>query len=366
MNAELKGTQREGAPNTWSSRRNNNMGNPKSRNPNLVFRSSQSAFNPLGEPQSPELYNRSSLALDVQGTASLNWGPVAPINSRPIVAGNAGEALIWKGVNPLEFKSDPTSQAISFMLHAVAIIMVLWLGLSHRAVLRVDNTTVTPLNITLYDPPPLPLMQVAKVQGGGGGGGEHRLIDPTNGHLPKIAKIQTLPPQIARLEHPVLPVEPTMQVKIPDNTNVPNFGVPQSQQVVLSSQSSGSGSGFDRGAGGGIGIGHGLGAGPGSGGGYGGGVMSVGGGVSAPVVIHSVDPGFTESARSANFQGTVSIQLIVDSQGNPQNVHVLRHLGMGLDDKVIEAVKQYRFRPAMYQGHPVAVQMIIDVDFHLH
>jgi TonB family protein len=233
-------------------------------------------------------------------------------------------------------------------------------------VLRVDNTTVTPLNFTLYDPPPPPVMQIAKVQGGGGGGGEHRLIEPTRGHLPKIARVQILPPQIARLEQPKLAVEPTMQIKIPDNSSVPNLGVPQSQQVVLASQGSGSGSGFDRGAGGGIGIGHGLGAGAGSGGGYGGGVMSVGGGVSAPVVTHSVMPEFTENARSANLQGTVSVQLIVDPQGNPQNVHVVRHLGMGLDDKAVEAVRQYKFRPAMYQGHPVAVQMIIDVDFHLH
>jgi TonB family protein len=94
--------------------------------------------------------------------------------------------------------------------------------------------------------------------------------------------------------------------------------------------------------------------------------MSVGGGVSAPVVVHSVDPEFTAEARTANFQGSVSIQLIVDSQGNPQNVRVVRHLGMGLDEKAIEAVRQYRFKPAMYEGHPVAVQLLIDVDFHLH
>jgi TonB family protein len=94
--------------------------------------------------------------------------------------------------------------------------------------------------------------------------------------------------------------------------------------------------------------------------------MSVGGGVSAPVVIHSVQAEFTPEARAADFQGNVSIQLIIDSQGNPQNVHVVRHLGMGLDEKAVEAVKQYRFKPAMYQGHPVAVQMVIEVDFHLH
>jgi len=94
--------------------------------------------------------------------------------------------------------------------------------------------------------------------------------------------------------------------------------------------------------------------------------MSVGGGVAAPEVIHSVEPEFTEDARRANFQGSVSIKLIVDSQGSPQDVRLVRHLGMGLDEKAIEAVKQYRFKPAMYQGHPVAVQIVIDVDFHLH
>jgi TonB family protein len=139
-----------------------------------------------------------------------------------------------------------------------------------------------------------------------------------------------------------------------------------SPQIKLASQGSGSGSGFGQGAGGGIGMGRGIGAGPGSGGGYGGGVMSVGGGVSAPQIIHSVDPQFTDEARQADYQGTVSIQLIIDSQGNPQNVHVVRHLGMGLDEKAMEAVRQYKFRPAMYQGHAVAVQMIVNVDFHLH
>jgi protein TonB len=94
--------------------------------------------------------------------------------------------------------------------------------------------------------------------------------------------------------------------------------------------------------------------------------MSVGGGVSAPVVVRSVEPEFTQEARVANFQGSVTIQLIVDAQGNPQNVHVVRHLGMGLDEKAIEAVRQYRFKPAMYEGRPVAVQLVIEVEFHLH
>jgi len=149
-------------------------------------------------------------------------------------------------------------------------------------------------------------------------------------------------------------------------SNLPNIGMPDSPQIALASQGPGAHSGFGAGMGGGIGVGHGSGNGMGSGGGYGGGVMSVGGGVSAPEVIHSVDPQFTDEARGANLQGTVAIQLIVDSQGNPQATQVVRHLGMGLDQKAIEAVRQYRFRPAMYQGHPVAVQMVIEVSFRLH
>ena len=94
--------------------------------------------------------------------------------------------------------------------------------------------------------------------------------------------------------------------------------------------------------------------------------MSVGGGVSAPQLIRSVDPEFTDEARRAKFQGSVSIQLIVDRLGNPQDIQVVRRLGMGLDEKAIEAVRQYKFRPAMFQGRPVAVQMVINVNFHLY
>jgi TonB family protein len=209
-------------------------------------------------------------------------------------------------------------------------------------------------------------LPVAKLAGGGGGGGAHEIVEPIKGHEPTIAKIQFAPPQIARISQPKLAVEPTMLVKMPESNNLPNFGVAQSQQVAMASQGSGSGSGFGQGLGGGIGTGHGNGVGPGSGGGYGGGLMSVGGGVAAPVVIHSVEPEFTEDARKANFQGSVSIKLIVDTQGNPQDVQLLRHLGMGLDERAIEAVRQYRFKPAMYQGHPVSVQIVVDMDFRLH
>jgi len=210
-------------------------------------------------------------------------------------------------------------------------------------------------------------MPTADNAGGGGGGGAHQLIEPTRGRPPKVAaKTPVIAPQILRIDHPRLAAEPTELVKLPDSSKLPELGMPQSSQVTVASQGSGSGSGFGHGVGGGIGGGLGIGAGPGSGGGSGGGLMSVGGGVSAPQVLLSVQPEFTEEARQANYQGDVSIQLIVDSQGNPQNIRVTRRLGKGLDEKAMEAVRQYKFRPAMFQGRPVAVQIVIEVGFHLH
>lgn len=276
-------------------------------------------------------------------------------------------SLSFQGLDTLTAQKDKTSNLVSFVVHVFIITALLWLGLKGPTAIVQPATTLTHLDFTLYAPPPPPkVMPVAKAMGGGGGGGAHEIIEPTKGQPPRMAKVQLLPPQLAKIERPKLAVEPTMQVEIPTAASPAHLGMSDSPQIVLASQGMGSGSGFGHGLGGGIGMGKGTGAGPGSGGGYGGGLMSVGGGVSAPQVIHSVQPEFTEQARQANYEGTVSIQLIVDSQGNPQDVRVVRHLGNGLDEKAIEAVKQYRFRPAMYQGHPVSVQMVIEVDFHLN
>jgi TonB family protein len=262
-------------------------------------------------------------------------------------------------------KRDPTSNAISFAFHVVVITLALLLAAkAHTIVTQQQATVETPLEFNVTTPPIT--LPVAKAMGGGGGGGAHEVVEASKGHLPMVAMIQLMPSQILRIDHPKLGVEPTETVNIPDNNKLPNMGMAQSQQVALASQGRGSGSGFGQGMGGGIGAGHGNGVGPGSGGGYGGGLMSVGGGVSAPVVIHSVQPEFTDDARRANYQGSVSIKLIVDSQGNPQDVRLASHLGMGLEEKAIEAVRQYKFKPAMYQGHAVSVQIVIDVDFHLH
>ncbi len=78
------------------------------------------------------------------------------------------------------------------------------------------------------------------------------------------------------------------------------------------------------------------------------------------------DPQYSEKARQAKYQGVCVISLIVDEQGNPMRVQVVRHLGMGLDKKAVEAVKAYRFKPAMRFGKPVAVEVNIEVNFRLY
>jgi len=208
--------------------------------------------------------------------------------------------------------------------------------------------------------------------GGGGGGGDHSIVDPIKGKLPKIEKNPIVPPQVQTIEHPLLPMQAAIDVQktitLPDNPMLPNIGVTHSANVTLASNGSGSGGGMGSGSGGGLGSGRGNGYGPGSGGGAGGGLYRVGtGGVSAPQVLHSVDPEFSDEARRAKYQGLCLISLIVDAQGNPQNPRVIRTLGMGLDEKALEAVRQYKFRPAMKDGRtPVPVQITIEVNFRLY
>ncbi len=283
--------------------------------------------------------------------------------------GGSSRTLFQDGVNSGSSKYDRVARIVAIVLHAEVLALLFLLDIPFRPAIIPPQQSVTHLDFTLYAPPPPPpvTMPVAKVRGGGGGGGLHHRMLPVVGHLPTVvAKMPVMQPQILKLDHPKLAEAPSEVVKMTANSKLPNFGMPDSPQVALDSQGSGGGAGFGAGLGGGIGEGHGIGAGPGSGGGFGGGLMSVGGGVSAPVVIHSVEPEFTSEARAANFQGDVAMRLIVDARGMPQNVRVTQHLGMGLEQKAIEAVEQYRFRPAMYQGHPVAVQIVIDVAFHLH
>jgi len=95
------------------------------------------------------------------------------------------------------------------------------------------------------------------------------------------------------------------------------------------------------------------------------GVYRIAEGVSAPVPTYRVDPEYSEEARVAKWQGAVLLQVVIDPNGVPQNIQVVRPLGLGLDQKAIEAVQKWRFKPGVKDGQPVPVAANIEVNFRL-
>jgi periplasmic protein TonB len=257
----------------------------------------------------------------------------------------------------------------STIVHVVAIALIIGLTvLGRKVVQQVQKHEQVTLIAPDLNEIPLP---PAKTQvGGGGGGGDRDILKTPKGKLPKLAMEQITPPaMVVRNDHPKLTAEPTVvvppQIKIA--SNMPNIGDPLSHLPSgPPSNGTGSGGGIGSGTGGGVGSGEGPGVGPGRGGGIGGGVFRVGGGVSAPRAIATPDPEYSEEARKAKYQGTCVLWLIVGPDGRPRDVKVTRSLGLGLDEKAIEAVKQWKFEPAMKDGKPVAVQINVEVSFRLY
>ena len=91
----------------------------------------------------------------------------------------------------------------------------------------------------------------------------------------------------------------------------------------------------------------------------------VAGSVKPPKLIHSVDPEYSKEARKAKFSGTVEVRLVVDEDGNPTHVQVVKGVGMGLDEEAVKAVSQYKFQPATKDGKPVKVEVHVDVNFQI-
>lgn len=95
-------------------------------------------------------------------------------------------------------------------------------------------------------------------------------------------------------------------------------------------------------------------------------LVRIGYGVSPPKVLNQHEPSFSEPARKSKFQGTVTLGLIVDPSGNASNVHVLTPLGCGLDEEAVRTVETWKFKPAEKDGNPVAVEIAVEVAFHLY
>lgn len=86
-------------------------------------------------------------------------------------------------------------------------------------------------------------------------------------------------------------------------------------------------------------------------------------GISRPILLNSVDPEYTEAAQQANLQGTVVLLVQIDPTGRPSRVDLLQSLGFGLDEKAIEALKLWRFRPGIKDGKPIMVETTVRSTF---
>lgn len=206
--------------------------------------------------------------------------------------------------------------------------------------------------------------------GGGGGGGERNPVPAAKGRLPRFSMTQLSPPSLVRNKNPKLAVEPTVivppEIRVP-NPAIQNYGDPLAK-LITDSQGPGSGGGFGSGEGGGVGSGSGPGVGPGWGGGIGGGAFRAGsGGVGYATCIYCPNPTFTEEARKAKYQGTLFIRAIITPDGRATNIRVIKGVGLGLDERAIEAVRAWRFKPANGpDGRPVPVWQDIEIAFRIY
>jgi len=258
------------------------------------------------------------------------------------------------------------SGVYSLAIHVTVIALLFTLASSKAVQQAAKDVTslIVPLDLAPYQPKAGP----QKPSGGGGGGGDRSPLPAAKGRLPKISPRQFTPPvQVFNNMNPKLPMEPTIiappDVNIPNN-NMLQYGDPLAK-IGPPSNGPGSGGGIGSGSGGGVGSGRGPGFGPGEGGGFGGGVFRVGGGVTAPVPLYRPEPEYSEEARKAKYQGTVVLYVEVDTNGRPRNLKVMRSLGLGLDEKAMEAVEKWKFRPGYKDGKPVVVAATVEVNFRL-
>jgi protein TonB len=270
-----------------------------------------------------------------------------PVKLPPLVLESKPIAV----VDRMATKQNPAATGSAIIIYTLLVLLIGWV-FRHKVVSLVTKPVqVVELNVPPQAPPKLVSM--------GGGGGQKGPTPVTKGTPPPPSPHQIVPPMAPPKIDPKLAVPPTVDIQkdLKMASSIPQIGVANSPLVGVASMGNGSG--------GGLGSGNGNGIGPGSGGNTGGGPRRIGGGVSAPEVRYKVDPEFSEEARKAKVAGNVLVNLWVDTNGLPTHVHVIRGVGMGLDEKAVEAVKQYRFKPAMENGKPVLVELNIEVNFQI-
>jgi len=258
----------------------------------------------------------------------------------------------------IETHRSARGPVLSLTIHCTAIALLFMAGTSHQVREAVRRAAGHIAVIAPYIP---------QGHGGGGGSGQSPL-PPSQGKLPRIAPRQFTPPT-TRIDNlnPRLPVEPALviaaDVKLP-RLDMSVLGDPFARPGPPSDGAGGN-SGIGTGCCGGVGPGKGPHFGPGEGDGGIGRAHGFQGESVAPVLLYKVEPEFSEEARKAKLQGTVMLYAEVDTGGRLRNIRVTRGIGLGLDEKAVEAVKQWRFRPAYRDGKAVVEAAAIEVNFRL-
>ncbi|MEO8127027.1 MAG: energy transducer TonB [Bryobacteraceae bacterium] len=237
---------------------------------------------------------------------------------------------------------------ISLAIHAVLIAALLLLPFSGRQTL--EKPVEPPL-------PPIRLHLTPAPAPDPGGGGTRSPTPPTKGQWPQYAKHVFVPP-VERTEavHPLI-IEPSVDLETPPSPlTLVQFGDPNGKPGPPSG-----GRGLN-GIGDGLTGGLGDGAGPGGGGSY---EALPNGPTTGPVPIYNPDPEFSEEARKAKLQGQVILEVVVDTDGRARLIRIRSGLGLGLDEKAIQAVETWRFKPGRRNGRAIAVPATIYINFRL-
>jgi periplasmic protein TonB len=260
------------------------------------------------------------------------------------------------------YASPKRSVLISAVVHIAVFALLLATGkVAVRLPRLVDRgSIVLPSDLVKY--------QVTHTEGGSGAGGRHEPEPPQRGHLPKLAtRVFVAPTARVENQQPVI----SMDMSIIGNpaillpvTDLPFIGDPNG---APGSRSNGPGGpdGIGTGPGEGIGGHKGPGYGPDGDGGVGDPRTGFREDVTAPRLLSKVEPEYTDEARKARIQGAVMLRIVVDERGHAESIEVTRGLGLGLDERAIEAVKKWRFQPGMRGKRAVPTAAIVMVTFRL-
>jgi protein TonB len=265
------------------------------------------------------------------------------------------------GLYPVQRSSFMASLGAHTLVIALLVTSGIWAAQTLHPRTQVDSVVVTDLSSYVFPAAP-------DTSRGGGGGGDQDQNPASKGNPPRFDRTQIAPPAIiVRNEQPKLAAEPTVvgppELSFPQTSQM---GDPYSRISAASSNGPGTNSGIGTGDTGGVGPGRGPGVGKGWGGGFGGGPYVVGRGVSAPRVVYDPEPEYSDEARQQKYQGVVVLSVVVGEDGRARDVRVARSLGMGLDEKAQEAVRQWRFEPGRMNGQAVSVLVDVEVNFRLY